>query len=107
MPIMTEQLRPTILWVDQLPERSWKGILVDADGNCSNCLEWWKINHRIYPHVVKVARKLLCICATSAPVERVFSLAGITIANGRAGMLPRTANNLMLLRSAVMLGLIR
>ena len=74
-----------------LPRRS-------ADGTVFNDpLEWWKARAHSYPHLQAAARKVLCIPATSAPSERVFSQAGLTIANQRARMLPQNANNLVFL----------
>ena len=48
-----------------------------------NCMEWWKCKHTSYPTVWKLARKYLCIPATSAPSERVFSTAGLTVVKNR------------------------
>ena len=41
--------------------------------------------------------KILCIPATSAPVERLFSTAGLTIANDRARLLPDLAEDIIFL----------
>ena len=38
-----------------------------------------------------MARKYLCVQATSAASERLFSVAGLTIANDRARLLPTNA----------------
>ena len=53
---------------------------VDID---SNPLQWWKLNEYKYPHVAKLAKRYLCIPATSAPSERVFSAASRTITASR------------------------
>ena len=45
-------------------------------------LEFWVCNQSKYPHLAPVAFDLLVIPASSAPVERVFSTAGI-ITSGR------------------------
>lgn len=39
-------------------------------------LAWWRNNQDRFPLLSTVARKYMCICATSAPSERVFSVAG-------------------------------
>jgi hypothetical protein len=65
-----------------------------------NPLLWWKKNERKYPHLAAVARRYLCVPATSAPSERVFSSAGLTIANDRARMIPENAANLVFLHDA-------
>ena len=35
-------------------------------------LDWWKVEHSRYPRLAKLARKYLCICATSVPSECVL-----------------------------------
>ncbi len=45
---------------------------------------WWKEHESVFPHIAQIARRVLCIPATSAPSERIFSVAGLTIANARA-----------------------
>jgi hypothetical protein len=45
--------------------------------------------------------RLLCIPATSAPSEYVFSVAGLTIAKGRARLASDTANKLIFLHDAL------
>ena len=39
----------------------------------SDPLDWWRMNESIHPSLAKLARKYLCICATSKTAERVFS----------------------------------
>ncbi|KAJ8364871.1 hypothetical protein SKAU_G00137020 [Synaphobranchus kaupii] len=39
-------------------------------------LEWWKVHEGSFPRVSQLAKKYLCIPATSAPSERVFSTGG-------------------------------
>jgi hypothetical protein len=52
-----------------------KGLKLQTDG-CYNCpLEWWRVNHKEYPHIWKVAEWILAISAMSVPSERVFSSA--------------------------------
>ena len=47
-----------------------------------------------------MAKKILCIPATSAPVERLFSTAGITIASDRTRLLPENAEDLVFLHDS-------
>ena len=47
----------------------------------SNPLQWWSQRATCFPILAHTAKKILCIPATSAPVERLFSTAGNTIAN--------------------------
>ena len=39
---------------------------------CKNPLTWWKMRAMQYVHLSELAKKILCIPATSAPSERVF-----------------------------------
>ncbi len=66
-------------------------IEVDADP-----LDWWKIEHSRFHHLAQLARKYLCVCGTSVPSERMFSLAG-HITNGRSRLLPENVNKLVFL----------
>lgn len=48
-----------------------------------NPLNWWKTRTAIYPHLAKLAKKYLCIIATSVASERIFSTAGQVITDRR------------------------
>ena len=67
----------------------------------SDPLEWWKANEHLYPTLALLAMRRLCIPATSAPAERVFSLAGITIANDRAQLTHENAADCIFLRQVL------
>ena len=45
----------------------------------ANPLIWWNNNSAPFKHLAKVAKSLLSIPATSAPPERIFSNAGLTV----------------------------
>jgi hypothetical protein len=60
-------------------------------------LLWWKKKEALYPYIVKLAKKLLCIPATSAPAKRLFSHAGLGIAKARAALLPENASVIVFL----------
>ncbi len=60
-------------------------------------LQWWKMKEVRFPIIAKIARDILCIPATSAPSERLFSAAGLTIAADRARLLPDNAAMLIFL----------
>ena len=47
-------------------------------------LKWWKSNDGVDPLVSNVARKYLCVTATSTPSERIFSAAGNILTKKRA-----------------------
>ena len=61
-------------------------LLISAPGgdrSSINLLEWWKKHENAFPILSKIARKVLGIVATSAPSERVFSIAGNIITQKR------------------------
>ena len=49
-----------------------------------NPLVWWHSKVTVYPHMSRLARKILAIPATSASSERLFSVASLTVCNSRA-----------------------
>ena len=63
-------------------------------------LEWWRTNAASLPYLARLARKLLCIPATSASTERIFSSAGLTITRLRARLTPDNASNILFLAGA-------
>ena len=65
-----------------------------------NPLQWWAEHESKYPILSSLARNVLCIPATSAPTERLFSIAGLTIADNRASLLPDNAEEIIYLRVA-------
>lgn len=71
-----------------------------ADGGFNNPLDWWRVKHQQYPILAALALKVLAIPATSAPSERVFSVAGITISKERAKLDPANAGELIFLHDA-------
>ena len=44
-----------------------------------DALSWWYVNHVNFPRIAKVARKWLCVSATSTASERVFSDCGLVV----------------------------
>ncbi|KAK0153312.1 Zinc finger BED domain-containing protein 1 [Merluccius polli] len=60
-------------------------------------LTWWKTNKKRFPFMAKLARKYLCICATSTPSERVFSTAGSVVTPIRSLLKPDKVNMLVFL----------
>ena len=75
--------------------------LHDDDGKYLDPLMWWKVNDTKYKVLSILAANVLCIPATSAPSERVFSCAGLTIANDRARLSSGNANELIFLHDAI------
>ena len=77
---------------------------VDENGesilNFPKPLHWWAQRQGKYPILSELVRSVLCVPATSAPCERLFSHAGLTIANDRASLLPDNAAEIIYLRVA-------
>ncbi len=65
-------------------------------GNYNNPLSWWSLNGRKFKYLSILASRILCIPATSAPSEHIFSTAGLTISKDRARLASQTANELFL-----------
>ncbi|XP_039672041.1 ubiquitin carboxyl-terminal hydrolase 29-like [Perca fluviatilis] len=61
-----------------------KSRIIEADP-----VAWWKLHQVTYPKLTKLARKYLCIAATSSPSERLFSTSG----NVRKHCLASAADN--------------
>ncbi len=51
-----------------------------------NPTAWWKENSSRFPNLAKLAKKYLCIPATSVPAERLFSTAGNIVTARRASL---------------------
>ena len=47
-------------------------------------LDWWRVNKHQFPHIAVLARKWLCVTATSTPSERVFSDCGLGLTAKRS-----------------------
>lgn len=60
-------------------------------------LAWWRDNETRYPLLAKLARKYMCICATSTASERVFSTAGNIATPVRSSLKPSKVNMLVFL----------
>ncbi len=73
----------------------------EATGEFNCPLKWWNVHKNSFYYVSKLAMKYLSIPATSAPSERVFSTAGLTIAKDRARLDPDHANELVFLHDSL------
>ncbi|XP_077270177.1 E3 SUMO-protein ligase ZBED1-like [Temnothorax americanus] len=66
------------------------------DHNLDLCA-WWKAHEVCFPAVAKIARQILCIPASSATAERVFSSAGNIVSAKRSCLLPENVSHLIFL----------
>ena len=65
---------------------------------CDNPFEWWKsFGAQTFPRLFRIAKKYMCIQATSVPAERAFSTAGLTITKHRASLNSETADQIIFL----------
>lgn len=67
------------------------------DGSDTDPLDWWMKHEKRFPLVAKLARKYLCIPATSSPSERAFSKSGTIVTCHRASLKPTRVNQLVFL----------
>ena len=64
----------------------------------SNPLETWRQYEKDLPRIAKLARKYLCLAASSAPVERLFSVAGKVFRPDRCRMSDKVFESLMMIK---------
>ena len=64
-----------------------------------NPLAYWTINESRFPHLSILAQKFLAIPATSAPAERLFSVAGKTFRPDRCCLGDATFERLVIIKS--------
>ena len=61
-------------------------------------LEWWKANEKRFPILSKIARQYHAIPASSAPIERVFSISTRVVTASRTNLKPELIEKLMMLK---------
>ncbi|KAH7977826.1 hypothetical protein HPB49_003703 [Dermacentor silvarum] len=66
-------------------------------GHNLDALKWWKDNESKFPLVAELVKKYMCIPASSASSERVFSTAGNIITAKRSCLLPENVSSLVFL----------
>ena len=60
-------------------------------------LQWWKEREIIFPNLKRLAKKYLCVPASSVPCERIFSLAGHIVSKKRSSLSPENIDLLIFL----------
>ncbi|XP_069821004.1 E3 SUMO-protein ligase ZBED1-like [Dendropsophus ebraccatus] len=69
---------------------------LDVEGE-ADPLMWWRLHQANFPRVANLAKKYLCIPATSAPSERAFSTSGNIVTCHRSALKPETVDKLVFL----------
>ncbi len=63
--------------------RSLGALPLDASGNLISYIDWWYANKQKDPYMASLAMTVLGVPASSAAVERLFSIAGDIITDDR------------------------
>lgn len=71
----------------------------ELDDDYADPLQWWRKMASQLPSLSHLAKKTLCIPATSVPSERLFSKAGLLVTKKRASLHPDNVNKLLCLQS--------
>jgi hypothetical protein len=58
-------------------------------------LQWWKQQVETFPKLSSLAQGILAVPATSAPSERVFSIAGLVLQAKRSSLAPENVNEII------------
>ncbi|CAN0445756.1 unnamed protein product, partial [Phaeothamnion confervicola] len=69
------------------------------NGEWNDPLLWWRRHHLEFPNIAKLARCVLCVPATSAPSERLFGSAGLTVTPRRSRLTDHSVETLIFLRN--------
>ena len=64
-------------------------------------LHWWKLHNELYPLLSQVAKKYLCVPATSTVSERLFSRSGRIVTPIRSSLKPDSVEMLVFLSNNV------
>ena len=85
--------------------REFAGIQMETgeltDDATTDPLKWWKKWGSKFPNLAQLARRYLAMPATSAPVERLFSVAGLVATAKRSRLAPSTVSLLVFLHEAL------
>lgn len=85
--------------VEDLCEEEVKIYQKEAPINAAdNPLKWWYKNCEKFPTLALLAKRYLCIPATSVPAERVFSTAGDIVTAQRSALKPDKVDKLIFLK---------
>nr|CAH7720965.1 unnamed protein product [Callosobruchus chinensis] len=62
-------------------------------------LKWWQARGLLYPQLADLAKKYLCVMATSVPSERIFSKSGQTLSEKRSTIKPKRMEKILFLNA--------
>ena len=62
-------------------------------------LQFWKTNRGVLPLLAKAAQSILPVPCASSSVERVFSIAGLTVTQRRKSLVPKLVETIVIMRS--------
>ena len=62
-------------------------------------LQFWKRNREVLPLLSKAAQAILAVLCASSSVERVFSIAGLTVGVRRRSLVPKSVETIVIMRS--------
>ena len=82
-------------WENELREYT-EALRAPAD---TDILLWWEKHAYLYPRLSKIARDILCVMASSVPVERLFSSASAIVSNERCSLKYQSVRILLCLHS--------
>ena len=84
--IITKYVKGTKTILDQAKEEMDAYLNFGTLSLGRDPLEWWKEYSSRFPLLARLAKKCLCVPATSVPSERVFSAAGDILSAQRASL---------------------
>ena len=76
-----------------------RSIPFAVDGKVANPLDWWKTHHLEFLKLAKLARRFLCIIASSVPCKQVFSKSGLCVSKRRTLLSDENVSNLVFITS--------
>ena len=72
-------------------------MIPDSKIDSFDLLDWWKTHEKMFPILALIAKKVLCIVATSAESERCFKRSGDVVSRRRSNTLPSNVHILSFL----------
>ena len=81
---------------NELSEQAYVNMKIAKD---VDMVEFWKENRALLPQLFKVARRVLCVPASSSASERVFSTGGRLLEKQRTNLTPDSTDSLLFLHS--------